>query len=229
MGFVANVSIVHPNLVLTPTIEAHPAVTIRYEYGVASDEKDFCFVSVFGGQDAAIEEAMERDYTIAQPTCVARFENRAIYRVTVETDLEIVPRRCAVSGAFVFKVTSGERGWMIRVYLPNRDALIDFRDHCRTHSISFRVHRLYESTPSDDGVYFLTEQQHEILSMAYYAGYYDIPRGASQDDLANQLGISDSAVSQRLRRAVSELIAATLEDDRTPDNGALLDGRSGQH
>ncbi|MHC3436829.1 helix-turn-helix domain-containing protein [Natrialbaceae archaeon A-gly3] len=215
MGFVANVSLVHPDLVLAPTIETHPAVTIRHEYEITSSETDLCFVSVFGGQYAAIEEAMERDHTITQPTRVATFENRAIYRVTVETDLEVVPHRCAADGAFVFKITSGERGWVIRVHMPDRDALTDFREYCRNRSISFRVNQLYESTASDDGIYYLTEQQHEILSMAYYEGYYDIPRRASQNDLAGQLGISDSAVSQRLRRAVSELIAATLEDDRT--------------
>lgn len=216
MGFVANVSVDHPNLLLVPTIDVHPDVPIRYEYECGFDGQDLCFVSVFGGQYAPIEETMSGDHTVGRPTRIITFENRAVYRMTAETDLEIVPRCCGAHGAFVFRVTSDERGWNVHLYLPNRDALLEFRNYCRERSITFRVNQLYESAATDDDCYFLTEQQREILSMAYYAGYYDIPRGASQDDLAERLGISDSAVSQRLRRAVRELIAATIENDRTP-------------
>lgn len=216
MGFVATLSIDHPDLVLMPTIETHPDVTIRYEYSATAAQNDLCFVSVFGGEYDAIEETMVDDHTVSNPTHVATFENRAIYRITVETELDLLPEKCAAYGVFVFRITSGEGDWMVRTHMPDRDALTAFQDYCRSHSISFRMTQLYDSMVSDDGTYFLTEQQHEILSMAYYAGYYEIPRAVSQDYLAEKLGISTSAVSQRHRRAVAELIAATLENDRTP-------------
>jgi predicted DNA binding protein len=103
------------------------------------------------------------------------------------------------------------------VYLPDRAALTVFREECRDRGVSFRVRELRESNSDDDAAYFLTDQQHETLLLAYYAGYYDIPRGVSQGDLASQLDISTSAVSQRLRRAVAELIAATIETSRAPE------------
>ncbi|WP_249361517.1 helix-turn-helix domain-containing protein [Haloterrigena sp. H1] len=33
-------------------------------------------------------------------------------------------------------------------------------------------------------------------------GYYDIPRGCTTAELADELGISDQAVTERLRRAI---------------------------
>lgn len=213
MGFIAEVHLVHDDLALAPTIERHPDAALRYEYAASADGRRLQFVSVFD-EYAAVAESMASDHTVSQPTCVATFENRAIYRVALETDLEIVPDRCAESGLFVFTITSGDRGWIARVYLPNRDALTAYRGWCRDRGISFRVTQLYDSSSSDDGAYLLTDQQREILLMAYYAGYFDIPRTATQDDLAERLDISDSAVSQRIRRAVSELIAATIEHDR---------------
>lgn len=220
MGFIAEVHLVHDDLALAPTIARYPDVTIRYEYEATTTDRTLQFVSVFSDEYAHLERAMDEDPTVSNPTRVATFENRAIYRVTVETAVEIVPDRCAESGLFVFTMTSAERGWIARVHLPDRDALTAFRTWSRDRGVSFRVTQLYDLSVSDNGTYFLTEQQHEILLMAYYAGYFDIPRGITQDGLADRLEISDSAVSQRIRRAVSELIAATLENDRTPNNWA---------
>ncbi|MFC4544570.1 helix-turn-helix domain-containing protein [Halosolutus amylolyticus] len=217
MGFIAEVNLVHDELPLGPTIERCPGVTFRYEYGTTVDGRRLHFVSAFSDEYETIENAIAADPTVADRTRVATFENRTIYRVTVETDLEIVPHQCAAHGVFVFSVTSGQKGWITRVHLPDRDALTAFQACCRDQGISFRMTQLYDSSVSDDRTYFLTERQRDILTMAYYAGYYEIPREITQDDLADRLEISDSAVSQRLRRAVSELIAATIEHEHSPD------------
>lgn len=216
MGFIADVHLAHDELALVPTMDRHPETTFRYEYEAAVDGRRLQFVSVFGEEYDALEESMAADPTVSNPERFASFDNRAIYRMEVETDREIVPDRCARFGVFVFAVTSAERGWVARVYLSDRDALAAFRTYARDRDISFRVTQLYDSSVSDQGTYFLTEQQYEILMMAYYAGYFDIPREITQDDLAERLDVTDSAVSQRLRRAISDLIAATIEHDRTP-------------
>lgn len=217
MGFIAEVHLVHDELPFMPTIERCSDVTFRYEYETKTDGRRLQFVSALGGEDGTLEEAMEADPTISDPTRIATFENRVIYRVVVDTDLEIVPDRCVETGLFIFTITSADWGWIARVYLPDRDVLSAFRAHCRNRGVSFRVNQLYDSSVTDDRTYFLTAQQREILTMAYYAGYFEVPRTATQDDLAERLGISDSAVSQRIRRAISELIAATLENDQSVD------------
>lgn len=216
MGFILEARLSHRNLVLMPTIEAVSGVTMRYEYAAPATDTSL-FISVFGGEYEAVERALEADHTVSDSVRIATFANRAIYRVTTESALDPVPPRCSEEGLFVFKITSGDQGWIVRTYLPDREALAVFRESCRDRGISFRVRQLQESEPSDDATYFLTEQQHEILLLAYYAGYYDIPRRVSQGDLADQLDISTSAVSQRLRRAVAELVATTLESNRTSE------------
>jgi predicted DNA binding protein len=46
--------------------------------------------------------------------------------------------------------------------------------------------------------------------MAYKNGYYDIPRTISTNNLADALGISDQALSERLRRGTARMIASAL-------------------
>ena len=47
----------------------------------------------------------------------------------------------------------------------------------------------------------LTDRQREILEVAYYQGYFEWPRNASGNDLADSLGIAPATFSQHLRRA----------------------------
>ncbi|ERG89195.1 MAG: putative DNA binding protein [halophilic archaeon J07HX5] len=56
----------------------------------------------------------------------------------------------------------------------------------------------------------LTDAQLEAMTAAVENGYYDIPRDISTAELGDQLGISDQAVTERLRRGISTLAANTM-------------------
>jgi predicted DNA binding protein len=57
----------------------------------------------------------------------------------------------------------------------------------------------------------LTEKQREALEFALAEGYYERPRGVDLGTLAEELDISKSAVSQRLRTAETKLITNAFE------------------
>lgn len=60
----------------------------------------------------------------------------------------------------------------------------------------------------------LTDRQQEVLEVAFETGYYDVPRQASTIDLAAELGLDDSTVSEHLQRAEQNLLAAVLDRSR---------------
>lgn len=217
MAFVSEVRLTHENLTLVPTMEAVPDATIRYEYELREGGSTMYFVSVFGDGREAIEEAVEDDHTVGEWIRVAVFNDRTVYRVTCATDLALVPAHCAERGLFVLRIRSDDGGWLVRVHVKDRSLLTKFLQYYRDNDVTFRMDLLYESTAQDAEPYFLTKQQHEILSVAYYGGYFDVPRRLTQDDLAERLDVSTSAVSQRLRRAISAVLAVTIEDRPTSD------------
>lgn len=51
----------------------------------------------------------------------------------------------------------------------------------------------------------LTEEQLTVLRTAYRLGYFDVPREASADDIAAELDIAQSTLSERLRLAERQL------------------------
>lgn len=57
----------------------------------------------------------------------------------------------------------------------------------------------------------LTAKQAQAVETASKMGYYERPRGATQADLAAELGLPESTVSYRLRRAEAALVDAYTE------------------
>lgn len=51
----------------------------------------------------------------------------------------------------------------------------------------------------------LTERQIEVLETAYRMGYFEVPQRATSDEIAAELGISRSTLSERLRRSQDKL------------------------
>jgi AraC-like DNA-binding protein len=105
---------------------------------------------------------------------------------------------------------------VVRAYVDSRDRLTAVIDSLRESDDEWRLRRL--TTPDrkrdiDAGLatqlfeeVSVTEKQREAVRAAVEMGYYDEPRKASLADLASRLGISRSALSQRLNAVESKLV-----------------------
>lgn len=98
--------------------------------------------------------------------------------------------------------------------LRNRGAAVELRSISRIASGGDLDRR---ELTIDSGA--ITDKQREAIEVAIVEGYYDSPRRADLEDLADRLGISRSAVSQRLTVAETTLVRALHEavasgDDR---------------
>lgn len=59
----------------------------------------------------------------------------------------------------------------------------------------------------------ISPKQWETVEVAVERGYYQTPKAASLEDLAEELGVSKSAVSQRLRRVERNLVQSLIDAD----------------
>ncbi|MCT9095541.1 helix-turn-helix domain-containing protein [Haloarchaeobius sp. HME9146] len=79
-----------------------------------------------------------------------------------------------------------------------------------------RRHRLPVQSENGTRALFaqrLTEKQQEVLRVAYDRGYFDWPRGASAEECADELGISQPTFSQHIRAAQANMFATLFEED----------------
>lgn len=77
--------------------------------------------------------------------------------------------------------------------------------------MNLRLERAGEYQPHmDDPAAQLTDRQQEIMRAAIAAGYYAIPRRATQHDLAAELGLSQGTIGDHLRRAEAKIIPSVV-------------------
>jgi len=101
--------------------------------------------------------------------------------------------------------------WTFETRFPSHDAFASFRSSCETVELGVEVERVYNPTRRGIGAWYgLTPRQRRTLELAVEQGYYDIPRRCTTIELADELGISDQAVTERLRRGIVTFVTNAL-------------------
>lgn len=116
------------------------------------------------------------------------------------------------AGGLLLDASGDEKTWVVRARFDRPGDVSAFADRCTERGIAVAA---TESGPGWDEAALhdagLTMVQRDTLLNALEHGYFDVPRGITLVDLASEKGVSDSAVSQRLRRGIKTLVAATLD------------------
>lgn len=172
---------------------------------------DCPFVVVEGGNVESLSDALESDPTVAEVDFLGSVGESHRFSVRFEGGVPLVPPIATELGVRVISVRHDDGLWYIQMHLPTHSTLQRVQSHYHDHDITFRVKRLHVARETEVGAETtLLPSQHEALLIAYRHGYFNVPRTMTQGELAKRLGISKSAVSQRIRRAVGRLIKATL-------------------
>lgn len=103
--------------------------------------------------------------------------------------------------ALIVSVATADREELSEIVTSLRDLGAAVRLERIGHSNADPERRLLELEADD-----VTEKQFEAVRMAVEAGYYERPRRADLGDLADELEVSRSAVSQRLAAVESKLV-----------------------
>lgn len=212
MSVIAEIVLSGEQLMLARTIETLSDVRIEPIYHVAaSDLVPSLFYAVRAENFDAFERVLEDDPTVTDATLVEAGDERRIYRVRPSSRrLLVVPRLVELGAAFL-DAHSRDAGWLLRARFPDRDALVAFKGYCDEVGVGFSLNELYaaDSAPGE-GERVLTPAQREALVTAYERGYFEEPRRVSLDDLGEELGISSTAVSGRIRRATAKLVESQV-------------------
>ncbi len=170
----------------------------------------FPFLWATGGDAEVFHQALEDDPSVSEMTIAEETTNEVLYRLTwggefVELVSDIVDHHAAILEA---KAQADQ--WNLRLRFSEEDLVTSFQDHFRETEHSFEVNQLYHPTEPRQREFGLTAEQYETLVVATREGYFAIPRTTSAKEIGEILGISDNAVSERIRRGSEALIRSTL-------------------
>jgi hypothetical protein len=198
--------------ILRETLETVPDARLVWERSDASDEHHVILCWLEAASFVAVGPAFEDDRTVDDWSLLTELPDRRLYRVELADPgyrASLYPAMVEESGVNR-RVVADAEGWHLRVEFPTVAAFERFRDACRAQGVDIRLDRFLTDSAGDDREFGLTPAQREILVAAVETGYLDIPREADLAGLADELGISPNAASERFRRAVAALTRSAI-------------------
>ena len=205
--------------VLRTALAAVPELDVSVEQQTLRDSKPFALALwVSGGGFEAFEAGLADDATVAAATVLAEVGDHRLYQVELTESGERYMTYHAwadLDSVFVSADWAGH-GWWVRIRFPDRDCLRQYVEYCEERGLTFDLRQLYDARGPESDSFGLTDPQRETLRTAAEMGYYEVPRRVELEDLAEVLGVSRQAVSERLRRATGTLVCATVFRDDAP-------------
>ncbi|MFC7043890.1 helix-turn-helix domain-containing protein [Halonotius sp. GCM10025705] len=195
-----------------------PEATILLELQFNHGERPLFLVTVTDGSHKLVANALTDAYDVAEWTLIGQAGDTRRYQVVPALSFEkqlgdhiddLAGLESLAADAIIERIEVLPDGWRQTGWFATRDAFSEFSSFWQQNA-DFQLSRLTrdgESEPPGDG---LTNHQQEALRTAYEMGYFDIPRRASLQEVAAELDISASSVSERLRRAQTRLIEETV-------------------
>lgn len=196
---------------LQRTFEMVPDVTIEIErLATHSREWVMPFLWAIGDDAEAIEQALRADPSIDELHRVGLDRGIGQFRIEWVEDFQSLIDETVDQHGIMQEAEATDGVWYLKIKFVEQEAVADFQEYFHERGHDFELERLYTGTAPKEREYDLTPEQHDVLVTALEHGYFDVPREAQIGDLAEALGISTSAVSQRLRRATRNLTKNTL-------------------
>lgn len=206
MAVIVEFGIPQEQLAFTELFEGHPDAVLEFEPTVSGGTPvDGTLVWISGVDTDDGTDVMESLGIVESIRPLLERDGAYLCELVAETRYQRVWTALAENTAYLLAATGSRDGWRFHVLFPDRGNISPFiqdiqdlgLDICTRHVDTSPFPR-DEETPS--------EFQSRALEIALEKGYWEVPREASLQTIAEELGISDQAASERIRRGIKTLV-----------------------
>ena len=211
MSVIAEFSIEADQFLLGRIIAEFPDVAVELERVVPTGNRIMPYIWGYGEDLGEFITAMQGHPNVKSITAVDQVDNQALFKIEWEDPTEQLIAGIAETTATILKAHS-DNTWAFEIRFEDHQGLAEFNKYCTVHGIEYSLERVSALTDSQyfQQSYALTKPQYEALSLAVEHGYFEIPREVTYNELAEQLDISEQALSERVRRATNKVLRATM-------------------
>lgn len=187
-------------------VSDYPNIRLEVENFVTLDSSALVYILVDTERFEGFKRDLRRDPQITDVRCLEDVDDTNLYKVKWDVDSPVVHCINQTDGVIMQAVGTVDE-WDLTIWFDYRGAASNFQQCCIARDVPLEVNRLCSLTNMiEENDVGLTARQREVLVMAYENGYFEQPREVTQQELANELGISSSAVGSRLHRGMARLI-----------------------
>jgi len=214
MSSIATIAVPATEFPLGSVPDSEEDVTLTVETTVPTSESVIPYFWAPTDIAESFVGSLEDESNVAAVSIVDETESHVLIKVMWAETINGLLRSIRERDVLVMSAVGTETQWTFRLRFSSYEDLSGFYTNCVDRDISIELVQLHEAVdPTSNQRFGMTVPQRELLIAAYDAGYFDVPRRTTLVELGEQLDISDSAVSQRLRRGLATLINSTLVID----------------
>ena len=211
MSTIVSGTIPASELGLSHSLESLPDLRFEIERIVTSgDERVMPLLWVRGPSRERVEQTLEEDPSTDNVELVGDFDDEWLFQMEWIDQVDLLVQMITNSEATVLDAVGRDTQWKLRVLYPERELFSKTHTFCEEHGLHFDITTIRDLEGEPAGRFGLSTKQYEVLAEAARMGYFEVPREVSLEELAESLGISHQAASERIRRATSGLIQDTL-------------------
>lgn len=220
MSVIADFAVPPEDFVLSHAVRNGPDVTVGVERVVQTESSLTPYFRVAGDALDAFERYVDDDETVTNVRTLERVDDERFYRGDWTGDVDHLVRGIREAEATVTHARTDGEAWDLRMVFPTRDALSAFDDHC-DEEYDYSLKQVFDrSNTATFGDFEVTAEQRNTLLTALETGYFEVPRDATMEDLADEFGITVQSVSQCMRRGHANLLQNTLALETTESDDA---------
>jgi hypothetical protein len=214
MSVIADIDVPPDAFPFGETLASHPDLEITLDRIVPLGESKVPYFWARDDDEDRIEQSLRRDPHVEDLTIVDRLDGEILVKVEWNSPSDDLFEGLVEVGATIQEATGTADRWSFRLRFDDYDGVNAFYRWCADHDIAVDLRRIHNpAVPEAVGLGIgLTDTQRETLLTALDEGYFAVPRETNLVTLAEELGISDTALSQRLRRGLTALLTATLHE-----------------
>lgn len=191
-------------------------ISVRFHRLVPLQSDLLPLVWVANGDETAINAALEAHPQIKSVRSLPTTDDEELFEVQWEPGVDGLIETMIETDARLLRAEGTTEEWAFRLRFATHEDLTAFNKTVTDHGIPVVLRELQSpSKLTEDSS--LSASQREAIEQAYRRGYFNVPRDSTVTDIAAEMAISDSAVSQRLRRGLSTLVRETLFSEEMND------------
>lgn len=210
MSVVVDFTVPAEEFPLGGVLQAGPSVEARLESMVPVDGSTIPYLRVNTAAARAVVAALDDSELVEEVRRVGESGDETRIRVQWSEKLDGVLEAIRRSDAVVLEGASRENRWSFTCRFPSPESLSAFYRDTSAQGLSITLDRVDTVADSTALEGRLTPEQREAIAVALESGYFAVPRETTLVALGERLGISDTAVSQRIRRGLVRILS-TLE------------------
>ncbi|MFB6126510.1 MAG: helix-turn-helix domain-containing protein [Halolamina sp.] len=212
MSVIADFSLPATDFILGKALHRTTGLTLKLEKMIPTGNATIPYFWVTGDRTEGFDAILEGEPEVADFEVIDEVDDRKLYRAEWDASTDsFVQTMIAHDGALQEADGDGQT-WEFQIRFRDSHQLSSFHTTCGERGIDLTVKGLYNPIePMTAGMQNMTDGQRDIIEHAYDAGYFEVPRQITLAEIAADVGVSDQAVNERLRRGLRTLIATTLK------------------